>query len=277
MPPRSVPKSRSGFAPAARTEADAMRVVLTRPAQDADPWSVAMQAHGHEPLVLPLIAILPVDDTAPLRAAWQQLDRYAAAMFVSANAVRQFRACAPDAAWPARTRAWATGPGTSGALLRAGVPRERIDVPSADAQQFDSEALWSLVESQAQAGTRVLIVRGADEQGRLAGREWLADTLASRGVHVDAIATYRRGLPEWDEARKAQARKAASDGSVWLLSSSEAIGNLRRLVPGTDWSAARAIATHERIAAAAREAGFGVVRPSRPSVDAVVAALESIR
>ena len=44
---------------------------------------------------------------------------------------------------------------------------------------------------------------------------------------------------------------------------------------GASWDRARAIATHPRIAHAARRAGFGVVCESRPSVEAVVAALES--
>ena len=277
MPPLSVPRSRSAFARAVPTDAAAMRVVLTRPAQDADPWAMALQAHGHELVALPLIDILPTSDAGPLREAWQQLDRYAAVMFVSANAVRHFRAAAPDAAWPPGVRAWVTGPGTAAAVAQDGVPRERIDVPSSDAQQFDSEALWSLVHRQVGPGTRVLIVRGADDQGRLAGREWMADTLAEAGAQVDAVPAYRRGLPEWDATQRARAVAAGRDGSVWLLSSSEAVRNLRCLLPGADWSAARAIATHERIADAAREAGFGVVRPSRPSVDAVVATLESIR
>jgi uroporphyrinogen-III synthase len=37
------------------------------------------------------------------------------------------------------------------------------------------------------------------------------------------------------------------------------------------------VATHPRIAQAARDAGFGVVCESRPTEEAIVAALESIR
>jgi uroporphyrinogen-III synthase len=254
-----------------------MRVVVTRPAQDAARWALALRERGCQPLELPLIAIEPVADPSPLQAAWRQLDRCAAAMFVSANAVERFHEARGSCTWPADTRAWAPGPGTAAALERAGVPPDQVDAPAADAAQFDSEALWDRVQPQARPGTRVLIVRGADAQGRPAGRDWMADRLRAQGAQVEIVAAYRRRPPDWTASQREQARAAATDGSVWLLSSSEAVGHLRQLVPGVDWSHARAIATHERIARAARDAGFGVVCPSRPDLDAVIAALESFR
>jgi len=254
-----------------------MRVVLTRPEQEAVRWLQPLQARGHEVMPLPLIAIRPLADLGLLHQAWKRLPSCAAAMFVSANAVHHFRAAAPDAPWPAGPRAWATGPGTLQALLQAGVPPDRIDAPAPDAPQFDSEALWRGVQGQVPPGGTVLVVRGADAQGRLAGRDWLAREMEARGLVVEQVAAYRRELPAWGRAQFAQAAAAARDGSVWLFSSSEAVANLRQLLPGQDWSAARALATHERIAQAAREAGFGVVWPSRPSVEGVTGILESIR
>ncbi|MFS2055745.1 uroporphyrinogen-III synthase, partial [Variovorax sp. CT11-76] len=47
-------------------------------------------------------------------------------------------------------------------------------------------------------------------------------------------------------------------------------------LPATDWRAARAIATHPRIAQAARGAGFGTVRESAPLLEALVASIESL-
>lgn len=254
-----------------------MRVVLTRVDREAGHWTQALAARGHEVVALPLIDIAPVDDPAPARRAWHELASRDAAMFVSAHAVQQFRALSPGTAWPSGTRAWVTGPGTARALLAAGVPAAQIDTPAADAAQLDSEALWTQVAPQIRPGLRVLIVRGTDAQGRLAGRMWLAEQLRQAGVQVEMVAAYRRQLPAWTDGQRARAHAATTDGAIWLLSSSEAVGNLRRLVPDAAWSQARAIATHERIAQAAREAGFGVVWPSRPDLDAVVAALESIR
>ena len=69
---------------------------------------------------------------------------------------------------------------------------------------------------------------------------------------------------------------AAADGALWLFSSSEAITNLCQCLPGTDWSAARALVTHPRIGDAARAAGFGAVHDTRPTLEAVAASIESL-
>ncbi|MDQ3273162.1 MAG: uroporphyrinogen-III synthase, partial [Pseudomonadota bacterium] len=61
--------------------------------------------------------------------------------------------------------------------------------------------------------------------------------------------------------------------SVWLFSSSEAVGHL----PPGDWSQGRALATHPRIAEAARAAGWGVVVESRPTLADIVASIESMQ
>ncbi|KQT08841.1 uroporphyrinogen-III synthase [Ramlibacter sp. Leaf400] len=253
-----------------------MRVVLTRPRHEAGRWAQALQAHGHEVVLLPLIDIGPAPDLQALRRAAQGLSDFDAAMFVSGSAVQGFfRDAMHSAAWPAGTRAWCTGPGTAQALLAAGVPADRIDAPPADAAQFDSEALWARVAAQARPGARVLLVRGAGADGQPAGRDWLASRLQAAGAAVDTVASYSRHAPVWGEVERAAASAAADDGSAWLFSSSEAIANLGELLPDRPWSRARAIATHERIARAARDAGFGVVCLSRPAEAAVVATLES--
>ncbi len=249
-----------------------MAIVLTRPRQEAERWAQRLRARGLEPLVLPLIAIGPPKDVAPLRAAAATLADYGAVMFVSANAVQGFFAVAPAFAGP---RAWAPGLATRDALRAAGVPPERIDTPAEDAAQFDSESLWRVVGGQLQAGQRLLLVRGGDSEGRSQGRDWIVQQLAARGVAVDTVVAYIRELPAWGEPERAQARQAAEDGSLWLFSSSEAAANLARLLPAQSWAQARALATHPRIAQAVRALGFGSVRESRPALSEVIASIES--
>lgn len=263
-----------------------MKVIITRPEQDAPAWVKSLSERGHEVLVLPLIEISPAPDLLPLRQAWRQLSQYQAVMFVSGNAVAQF--CAAQeagtlAAWgqqAPRTRAWATGPGTRQALLRSGVAAAQIDAPATG--QFDSEALWQLVQSSVRPKQRVLIVRGSDALQTLdasapgVGRDWLAQTLRGAGAEVDFVVAYGRRVPLWSTQQRALAQSAAQDGSLWLFSSSEAIDNLRQLLVQQDWQAALALATHPRIAAVARDAGFGVVWESRPSLHEVVASIESM-
>ena len=250
-----------------------MAVVVTRPLQEARRWAERLHARGIDAIVLPLIEIAPSDDAQPLREAAANVSRYAAVMFVSANAVQAFFALAPQ--W-GDARAWAPGPATRESLRAAGVAPDRIDAPAVDAPQFDSESLWQQVGGQLRAGDRLLLVRGGSGEGG-EGREWLAQQLATRGVQVDAVAAYARRAPDWSDGQQAAARRAAGDGSLWLFSSSEAARNLRRLLPAQDWSAARALATHPRIAATVRSLGFGDVAEARPGFEEVVASIESRR
>ncbi|WP_431273802.1 hypothetical protein ACQ858_16885 [Variovorax ureilyticus] len=82
-------------------------------------------------------------------------------------------------------------------------------------------------------------------------------------------------MPTFGNEERRMISKAADGSAVWLFSSSEAVANLRALAPAIDWHAAAAVATHERIAQAARTAGFGRVRVSPPSLSSLVASIES--
>lgn len=253
-----------------------MRVIVTRPAAEAAEWVDGLRSAGFDAIALPLIEIEPASNLQPMRDAWGRIGAYRAAMFVSANAVRAFFAARPEGAVFA-ARAWATGGGTVRALRAAGVARESIDAPGEDAPRFDSEALWDIVQPQVDAGAHVLLVRGGEAgSGGAAGRDWLEQRLIERGAWPEAVLAYVRALPRFAQAERGLAAQAAADGSVWLFSSSQAVANLRAQAPSISWARARAIATHPRIAQAAREAGFAVVRVSRPPMDAVIADLESV-
>lgn len=256
-----------------------MRVVVTRPQREAQDWVLALQQAGHEAWALPLIGIGPAPDPAAVRQAWSRIGSYLGVMFVSANAVEGFHAARPAGAAPL-AQAWATGPGTVKALLRAGVPAAHIVAPPPDAQQFDSEALWVHLGGHVLSGAAVLIVRGADAEGRSsegAGRDWFARQLRAAGARVDFLASYQRLPAAPDAAQLQRARAAAEDGSVWLFSSSEAVHNLQASLPDVDWGRARAVTTHERIAQAARAAGFVEVLETRPALADVQASIESLQ
>ncbi len=249
-----------------------MRLIVTRPAAQAAAWVQALRALGQDAEALPLIAIAPPDDPAPLRAAWLSLSGLALVMFVSANAVQHFFALAPvGARWPAGLRAGCTGPGTAAALAEAGVPPGQVVQPPADAASFDSETLWAQLKDDAWAGRRVLVVRGEE------GRDWLAEALRERGAQVAFVAAYRRLAPQPNAEGaallvRAQAEPAAH---LWVFSSSEAVGNLRQWAPAADWHAARALASHPRIAEAARELGLRQVLLLPAPTPAAVAAAAS--
>ncbi len=268
------------------------RVVVTRPEADARSWLDGLAQAGFDTLALPLVDILPLADQHALEQARAHRASYHALMFVSGNAVRHFHEIKlPEVPVnidysAINIRAYATGPGTETALRLAGFAADQIDAPAPASAQFDSEALWALVQPQIHPGFKVLIVRGTAASNRLSapaganakpdGRDWLAQQLRGQGAQVDTVAAYQRAMPRFTAAQKAATQRHAQDGSVWLFSSSEALANLAAWLPAQDWSKARAVATHARIAVAARSLGFGVVCESRPTLPGVVASIESM-
>lgn len=285
--------------------AAAARVIVTRPACDAQHWVRQLRQGGFDALALPLIEIAAAStalDAQALQQAWQTLGSYAGCMFVSGNAVDHFfkqkmplatvgtaQSAIDNVAntWPGKVppgmRFMAPGPGTAAALLHAGVPAAQIDAPPAQALQFDSQALWQVVGPRDWRGCRVLVVRGQSQQGTAeaasaVGRDWLVRQWQDAGAIVDLVSVYERRAPTLTVSQLELARQASDDGSVWLFSSSEAVANLRA-APGLavpDWRRARAIATHPRIDATLRAAGWGVVVASRPALPDIVATLRSI-
>ena len=284
------------------------RVLVTRPAHDAERWVQQLQQSGFAAEALPLIEIAPAcaaPAVAALRQTWQTLDRYAACLFVSGNAVDYFFEQNPPVtpclkaqsainivadgarrAIPSSLRFMAPGPATAAALVARGISALQIDAPPADALQFDSAALWQVIGQRDWRGCRVLVVRGqrqgvqSDSAGST-GRDWITRQWQAAGAEVDFINVYERRVPSLTVDQLGRARVASADGSVWLFSSSEAVANLTLLCseggfPALDWSQARAVATHPRIAETVRAAGWGVVVESRPALNDILGGLRSI-
>lgn len=271
-----------------------MRVIVTRPAAQAGKWVKALRAAGMDALSLPLIEIAGPPDPQAVQAVWARVQRFDALMFVSANAVEQFFALQPAGtavlqdATSGQPRCYATGPGSVAALLQAGVPPNRIDAPDHAAAQFDSEALWQVVGAQVQPGWCVLIVRGSSQAGaegegaddaeasQGVGRDWFAARLGERGATVEFLVSYARRAPQVNANALALLQAASGAASVWLFSSTEAVTNLCSIAAGQSWGQSRAVATHPRIAQAARAAGFAVVCESRPALAELIASIESL-
>ncbi len=259
------------------------RVIVTRPGREAQAWADALQARGVPCETLPLIDIAALSEPLALASAWQAVPGHLALMFVSANAVRFFMAARPAGLPMPSCRAWSTGPGTRAALLAAGWSEGLIDSPAEDAPQFDSEALWALVAQRVQAAVAsclskpsVLIVRGADAQGQLAGRDWLALQLESAGLQVLQAVAYVRQAPVLTPAQQSLARQAVGDGSAWLFSSSEAAQHLLQACPELPLAQARALATHPRIAQRLQQLGWGRVDLVPAGVDAQTQSIKSL-
>ena len=257
-------------------------VILTRPAAELAVWAQSLEEAGYKVQRWPLIEIQAIADQSHLNAVLANWHDHQAVMFVSRAAVQHtFEHHTPLHGW-GLTRCWATGPGTRLALLDAGVPVGLIDSPPSTAAQFDTEALWRVVQPQLASKRAVLLLRGSDADqpdsaAEGVGRDWLVQQLESLGVPVQTMAVYERKLPFWDATQLSSARQAGRDGSLWLFSSSQSVHNLSRLLPDEDWSTAKALTTHERIAQAALHLGFSEVKISKPSMSEVLASLESFQ
>ena len=247
-------------------------LLVVRPRAQALAWVAELAALGVAARALPLIEILPAP--APARVA-EVADAVAAArdaqpvlVFVSPNAVHGFFDAAARA-WPAHARAAATGPGTVAALRERGVPAACIVAPPPESAQFDSEALWSVIAAWPWASRPVWIVRGNG------GRDWLGQQLREAGADVRVIQSYGRAAPSLDSGERVLLEAAVAQPArfTWMFSSSEAVANLQALAPGADWRAARALASHPRIADTVAAAGFGRVDLVAPSPAEVARAL----
>lgn len=242
-------------------------VLVTRPREQAGALATAIRERGGEAQVAPLIEILPATDTRELEAACAALDTFDLAFFVSPNAVRHALAfiCARRT-WPAGLRVATVGGGTAAALHEAGF--SDVIMPSCG---FDSESVLALPEFRAEAvrGRKVAVFRGDG------GRPLLGATLAARGAHVAFITAYRRRCPDDDwSGWVTRARDGTVDAIV--LTSSEAVGNLVQLLGRNGlqvFASVPVFAPHERIANAARNAGFARVVNTEAGDDGVLAAL----
>lgn len=244
-------------------------ILVTRPAAQAQGLCEAIRARGGVPLSFPLIEIHPPADPAPLANVATRLADFDLAFFVSANAVDRAMPVLREAgAWPGHLRVATVGKGSEAALRRWG-----FDAVIAPDTGFDSEAVLDLPAFQtgAVSGRGIVIFRGDG------GRALLGETLRARGARVEYVACYRRSPPGGGPAPLLAWLDSRALHAV-TLTSSEAVEHILALLGASGLSRFRDVpvfASHPRIAALAREAGFARVVQTDPGDMAIVHALES--
>ncbi|MDR1529235.1 MAG: uroporphyrinogen-III synthase [Burkholderiales bacterium] len=193
-------------------------IVITRPERQADGLAARLLRFGAEPLSLPAIAVMPLQDDSALKRARAEIASYDFAMFVSANAVEY--ALSGGLSLPVSMTVLAPGAGTAKALRARDVPEAQIVMPAAC---FDSEGLLMLPLLRDMRGKRVVIFRGES------GREHFAEVLTERGATVTRVACYRRTLPPPpSECLRQKLGQAKLDGIVFTAG--EAVENLERML-----------------------------------------------
>ncbi|MDR2239881.1 MAG: uroporphyrinogen-III synthase [Zoogloeaceae bacterium] len=246
------------------------RIVVTRPAQQADKLAREIEARGGVAVRFPVLAIFDADDPQPLQAAARDIEHYDIAVFVSPNAAEKaLGAITARRAWPERVVAAGMGETSARAIARFGVAR----IVTPENGGSDSEALLERPEFQPGQlrGRRVAIFRGDG------GREFLGETLTARGAEVTRIPCYRRGQPALDAA-PLRARLAAGEIDAVTVTSSEGLRNLAAMIGAETEAALKAtplFVAHRRIAEQARQAGFAAVVVTAPGDAGLLAGLET--
>lgn len=158
------------------------RVGITRPSQQADPVISQLLELGAQPILLPVIEILPVDDWAPVDDALSRLDEYDWLVFTSSNGVTAFL----DRLWDtggdmrrlSNVRLAAIGNSTAQTLADYHLKPDIVP------EMFRAEELAAALKPHV-VDKRVLWARASR------GRDILPKELRSVGAVVDELVVYR--------------------------------------------------------------------------------------
>lgn len=217
-----------------------LRVVVTRPAAQAELLCHLLATRGAEVRRLPLQAIEPV--RAPAQAARQLAEQREARawIFTSTNAVK-FAAQLDAGVWPPCI---AVGAATAAALQALG------QSPAQPLSAYSSESVLELPELQDVAGQDILIVTGE------AGLDRLREGLRARGARVHEALVYRRvPLPHPPEA----VTQALHRARAAIVTSGEALQRLYDLSASADRAEllkVQLVVPSRRVVEQARELGF---------------------
>jgi uroporphyrinogen-III synthase len=192
-----------------------LTVLVTRPQPQANQLATQLRAAGAEPVVWPLIEIVPVALSVQEEVCVAELDRYSGVICISAAAAELgVRLCADRwPQWPLHQTWYAVGPASGRPLQGWGLNLVVADAGSS------SETLLALPALQAVDGQKFLIFRGNG------GRETLADTLRSRGAQVDYLEIYRR-QPVHNDRTRLDSFLAAAGRPIVTVTSGETLDQL---------------------------------------------------
>ena len=248
-----------------------LRVLITRPSHQAGPLMAQLEAAGAKPWLFPLLDIVAVT-SVELERQLKHLEQYDLAVFISPNAVHYgIEAVTAHQSWPSALTLVTVGTG-SARELEARLHRIPDIMP---ASGNDSEALLAEPAMQQVKGKRILIFRGRG------GREYLAQSLRSRGAEVDYAEVYERCRPKVDTGPLNAAIRNKQLDAI-LITSNEALDNLLAMVEPASLTALHQIhmvVIHPRQAEHVRQHGFihEPILAQNGSDDAIIKALTSLR
>lgn len=183
-----------------------LRVLITRPDEQAAETAELVRARGGAPRVHPCLRLAPPLDPRPLEEALQALARFTWVALASANAARvvapALAACTP------RPLIATVGQRTAEVLTEHGLPVE-LCARAATAEGLAEELLALLRERGRDLQSERVLLPRADE-----GREALAAGLSAAGVPVSVVTAYRMLPPPASEL--AELARLVQSGAIDL-------------------------------------------------------------
>ncbi|MFZ6846791.1 uroporphyrinogen-III synthase [Undibacterium sp. RuRC25W] len=252
------------------------KVIITRPIAQARDFAEKVRRIGAEAILFPLIDIRALEDQREIAKEADALDQFSLVVFVSPNAIDAFMPHVTN--WPPSLTIAVMGSGSRHALVRYGLTEQNTRIVSpANTLKTDSETLLEVLDTDALAGKKVLIVRGNG------GREFLSDALRSAGAEVQLLSSYERMTPDFDGRKQAELMQLLSVDNRWVITSSEALRTLvdwvKQLQSGefvAKLQHQEIIVPHVRIAETAQRLGFHFITLTASGDESVLVALQSL-
>ncbi len=240
-----------------------VRVLITRPRDQAGALRDRLAELGAQVLVQPMIRISDPADWKPVDAALAELDRHDWLVFSSANGVRylldRLLSTGGDVRKLGNIRLAAIGPATAQELARYGLRADLVP------DEYRAEALAATLVGEA-AGRAFLLARASR------GREVLAEELRDAGGTVEQIVVYSSADVETPDPEVAAALAA---GHIdWITVTSSAIARSLVRLLGDDLRRARLASISPITSDVLRELGHEpAVEAARYTMDGLVEAL----
>jgi len=193
------------------------KIVVTRAADQSAELCDRLRSLGADPQELPVIALEPPTDPAPLDRAIENLARYDWLIFTSVNGVRFFLERLDQSRHDLRclkARICAIGPATRQAIEDLHL---KVDLMP---EEYVAESLVKAFASEDLAGKKMLLPRAA------VARDVIPVDLAKLGAQVDVVEAYRNVVPPGAPAR-AREIFASEKRPDWItFTSSSSVKNL---------------------------------------------------
>lgn len=231
-----------------------MRILNTRPKEQAQVLSKKIKEAGGIPIEFPAIEILASDSGWTYSLA--NLNTINQAIFVSPNAVRYFfnELIKRKIQWPGQIRIIAIGKGTATALRPFNI--EAHETPESP----DSEHLLNLRSLQQIKNQSLLLVKGEG------GRKVIEEYLVLKGAKIIILQVYKRVAPSVS-TEQIQELLQEDKVDIILLTSEQSIYNLFNMFDkdGQAWLQNKpCLVISERLAQSASALGFKKIMISHP-------------